>query len=163
LRLWEKEKELEEQRDKIFNSYRPMVTQGMEWRAKTTPQVEAVKLVDQAIKPGSQEMPLSLLLLSPWLAMISCHQYLLQKMTSNLLIIVLLQSAWILKTIEKTWPISMRITLRTKLLVESVTSTLELFFSMQALLKNRGAYADTQKWQVWANPVRPSCTLVRPP
>jgi hypothetical protein len=59
-------------------------------------------------------------------------------MTSNLLITVLLQSAWILKTIEKTWPISMRITLRTKLLVESVTSTIELFFSMQALLKNRG-------------------------
>jgi hypothetical protein len=40
LRLREKkEKELEEQRDKIFNSYRPMVPQGKEWRAKTTPHV----------------------------------------------------------------------------------------------------------------------------
>jgi hypothetical protein len=38
LRLREKmEKELEEQRDKIFNSYRPMVPQGKEWRANTTP------------------------------------------------------------------------------------------------------------------------------
>jgi hypothetical protein len=49
-----------------------MVSQGKEWRAKTTPQVEAikpkedavkppeaVKLVDQAVKPGSPEMPLS--------------------------------------------------------------------------------------------------------
>jgi hypothetical protein len=38
----------------------------------------------------------------------------------------------------------MRNALRTKWLVESVTSTLELFFSTQALLKNRGAYVDTQ-------------------
>jgi hypothetical protein len=59
LRLREKEKELEEQRDKIFNSYRPMVPQGKEWRAKTTPQAEVVKLVDQAIRPGSPETPLS--------------------------------------------------------------------------------------------------------
>jgi hypothetical protein len=72
------------------------------------------------------------------------------------LIIVLLQSAWILKTIEKTWPISMRIALRTKWPVESVTWTLELFFSTQALLENRGAYVDTQIWQVWADPVRPA-------
>jgi hypothetical protein len=79
------------------------------------------------------------------------------------LITVLLQSARILKTIEKTWLISMRIALRTKWPVESVTSTLELFFSTQALLKNRGAYVDTQKWQVWANPVRPPCTPIRPP
>jgi hypothetical protein len=60
-----KEKELEEQRDKIFNSYRPMVPQGKEWRAKTTPQAEtvkppeAVKPVGQAVRPGSPEMPLS--------------------------------------------------------------------------------------------------------
>jgi hypothetical protein len=73
LRLREKkEKELEEQRDKIFNSYRPMVPQGKEWRAKATPQAEAVKpteevvkppdvvkLVDQAVRPGSPETPLS--------------------------------------------------------------------------------------------------------
>jgi hypothetical protein len=72
LRLREKEKELEEQRDKIFNRYMPMVLQGNEWRAKTTPQAEAVKpteeavkppeavkLVDQAVRSGSPEMPLS--------------------------------------------------------------------------------------------------------
>jgi hypothetical protein len=73
LRLREKkEKELEEQRDKVFNSYRPMVPQGKEWRAKITPQAEAVKPpvetveppvavkpVDQAVRPGSPETPLS--------------------------------------------------------------------------------------------------------
>jgi hypothetical protein len=73
LRLQEKkEKELEEQRDKIFKSYRPMVPQGKEWRAKTTPQAkavkppeetvkppEAVKPVGQAVRPGSPETPLS--------------------------------------------------------------------------------------------------------
>jgi hypothetical protein len=151
LRLWEKEKELEEQRDKIFNSYRPMVPQGKEWRAKMTPQAGAVKLpevavkppeavkpVDQAVRPGSPEMSPILLLQSPWLMMISCRRYLLQKTTSNLLITVLLQSAWILKTIEKAWPISMRIALRTKWPVESVSPTLELFFSTQALLKTGG-------------------------
>jgi hypothetical protein len=52
LRLREKkEKELEEQRDKIFNSYRPMVPQGKEWRAKTTPQAEAVKPPEETVKP----------------------------------------------------------------------------------------------------------------
>jgi hypothetical protein len=67
-----KEKELEEQRDKIFNNYRPMVPQGKEWRAKTTPQAEAVKPpeetvkppeavkpVGQAVSPGSPETPLN--------------------------------------------------------------------------------------------------------
>jgi hypothetical protein len=71
--LWEKkEKELEEQRDKFFNSYRPMVPQGKEWRDETTPQAEAVKPTeetvkppeavkpaDQAVRPGSPETPLS--------------------------------------------------------------------------------------------------------
>jgi hypothetical protein len=63
LRLREKkEKELEEQRDNFFNNYRPMVPQGKEWKAKTTPQVEAVKPpeavqpADQAVRPGSPEM-----------------------------------------------------------------------------------------------------------
>jgi hypothetical protein len=38
LRLQEKrEEELEKHRDKVFNSYRPMVPQGKEWRAKTVP------------------------------------------------------------------------------------------------------------------------------
>jgi hypothetical protein len=72
LRLREKkEKELEEQMDKIFNAYRPMVPQGKGWRAKTTPQAEVVKPpeainlpevvkpADQAVRPGSPEMPLS--------------------------------------------------------------------------------------------------------
>jgi hypothetical protein len=67
LRLWEKtEKELEEQRDKIFKSYRPMVPQGKKWRAKMTPLAEAVKPpeeavkpADQAVKPGSPETPLN--------------------------------------------------------------------------------------------------------
>jgi hypothetical protein len=75
--------------------------------------------------------------------MIIHRWYLLQKTTSNLLTMVLLQSAWISKTIEKTWPISMRIALRMKWPVESVTSTLELFFGMQALLKKQGGYVDT--------------------
>jgi hypothetical protein len=136
-----KEKVLEERRDKIFNSYRSMVPQGKEWRAKTTPQEEAVKPLEETVKPheavkpvgqtvrlGSPETPLSFASSVPWLATISCRRYLLQKTTSNLLITVLLQSAWILKTIERTWPISMRIALRTKWLVEIVTSTLELFF-----------------------------------
>jgi hypothetical protein len=53
--LWEKkEKELEEQRNKIFNSYRPMVPQGKEWRAKTTSQAEAVKPLEEAIEPPKE-------------------------------------------------------------------------------------------------------------
>jgi hypothetical protein len=38
-----REKELEKKRDGDFNSYRPMVPQGKEWRVKTALQVEAVK------------------------------------------------------------------------------------------------------------------------
>jgi hypothetical protein len=59
LRLREKrEKELEKQRDEVFNSYRLMVPQGKEWRVKTAPQTpKAVRPVDQAIRPGSPEMP----------------------------------------------------------------------------------------------------------
>jgi hypothetical protein len=48
----------------------------------------------------------------------------------------------------------MKIALRTKWPVEIVTLTLELFFSMQALLKKQGAYIDTKKWQVWADSVK---------
>jgi hypothetical protein len=116
LRLREKkEKELEEQRDKIFNSYRPMVPQEKEWRPKTIPQVEAVKPPEEAVepheavkpadkadRPGSPETPLSFASSVPMASMISCRRYLLQKMTSNLLITILLQNAWILNTIEKT-------------------------------------------------------------
>jgi hypothetical protein len=58
LRLQEKkEKELEEQRDKIFNSYRPMVPQGKEWRAKTTPQEQAVKPPEEMVKPPKAVKP----------------------------------------------------------------------------------------------------------
>jgi hypothetical protein len=64
----EEGKRAKKQRDDIFNSYRPMVPQGKEWRAKTAPQAEAVKLLeeavklpeavkpaDQAVRPGSSE------------------------------------------------------------------------------------------------------------
>jgi hypothetical protein len=38
LRLLEKRgKEVEKQRDEVFNTYRPMVPQGKEWRVNTTP------------------------------------------------------------------------------------------------------------------------------
>jgi hypothetical protein len=102
-----------------------MVPQGKEWRAKTTPQVEAVKPPEDAIEPLEAVKPVDQAVRPSSPEMISCHQYLLQRTTDNLLITVLLQSAWILKTIEKTWPISMRIALRTKWPVESVSSTLE--------------------------------------
>jgi hypothetical protein len=74
----EEGKELEEQKDKIFNSYKPMLPQGKEWRAKTTRQVEAVKPPEEAVKPpkavkpadqvvrlGSPETPLSFASLVP--------------------------------------------------------------------------------------------------
>jgi hypothetical protein len=71
LRLHEKrEKELEKKRDEDFNSYRPMVLQGKEWRVKAATQTgvvtrpegavqppEAVIPGDQAIRPGSPETP----------------------------------------------------------------------------------------------------------
>jgi hypothetical protein len=71
LRLREKrDKELEKKRDEDFNSYRPMVPQGKEWRVKTATQPEAatppegvvqspgaVKPGDQAVRPGSPETP----------------------------------------------------------------------------------------------------------
>jgi hypothetical protein len=65
LRLREKrEKELEKQRDMIFNSYRSMVLQGKEWRVKTTPQAGAVEPPEgavqppEAVRPSSPETPL---------------------------------------------------------------------------------------------------------
>jgi hypothetical protein len=64
LRLREKrEKELEKRRDEDFNSYRPMVPQGKEWRVKIVTQTEAVKPPEgavqppKAVRPGSPEMP----------------------------------------------------------------------------------------------------------
>jgi hypothetical protein len=35
----------------VFNSYRPTVLQWKEWRAKTTPQAETVKPLEEAVKP----------------------------------------------------------------------------------------------------------------
>jgi hypothetical protein len=71
LRLREKrEKELKKKRDEDFNSYRPMVPQGKEWRVKAATQTGAVKPLveavqppgavgpgDQAVRPGSPKMP----------------------------------------------------------------------------------------------------------
>jgi hypothetical protein len=71
LRLREKrEKELEKKRDEDFNSYRPMVPQGKEWRVKAGTQTGAVKPSegavqppgevrsgDLAVRPGSPETP----------------------------------------------------------------------------------------------------------
>jgi hypothetical protein len=52
LRLHEKrEKELEKKRDEDFNSYRPMVPQGKEWRVKTAPQNEVVKSPEGVVEP----------------------------------------------------------------------------------------------------------------
>jgi hypothetical protein len=58
LRLCEKrEKELEKQRDEVFNSYRPMVPQAKEWRVKTAPQTEAVKSPEGAVQPPEAVRP----------------------------------------------------------------------------------------------------------
>jgi hypothetical protein len=52
LRLHEKrEKELEKKRDEDFNSYRPMVPQGKEWRVKAATQTGAVKPPEGAVQP----------------------------------------------------------------------------------------------------------------
>jgi hypothetical protein len=58
-----REKKLEKKRDEDFNSYRPMVQLGKEWRVKAATQIGAVqppKAVspgDQAVRPGSPETP----------------------------------------------------------------------------------------------------------
>jgi hypothetical protein len=98
LRLREKkEKVLEEHRDKIFNSYSPIIPQGKEWRAKTTPQAKAIKPPEEAVKPADQRSDRVhqrrhsvSLLQSPWLVIISFCRYLLQMTTNNLFITVLL-------------------------------------------------------------------------
>jgi hypothetical protein len=65
LRLCEKrEKELEKKRDEDFNSYRPMVPQGNEWRVKAATQTGAVKPLEgavqlpEAVRPGDQAVKL---------------------------------------------------------------------------------------------------------
>jgi hypothetical protein len=46
-----KEKELEKQREEMFNLYRPMVPRGKEYRIKTSDQEELVKPVEDAVRP----------------------------------------------------------------------------------------------------------------
>jgi hypothetical protein len=46
-----KEKELEKQRDEVFNQYRPMVPQGKEWRVKTSSAPAPVKPVEESVRP----------------------------------------------------------------------------------------------------------------
>jgi hypothetical protein len=58
LRLREKrEKELEKKRDKNFNSYRPMVLQGKEWRVKAATQPGAVTPPEGAVQPPGAVQP----------------------------------------------------------------------------------------------------------
>jgi hypothetical protein len=58
LRLCEKrEQELGKQRDEDFNSYRPMVPQGKEWRVKTVTQTETVKPPEGAVQPPEAVRP----------------------------------------------------------------------------------------------------------
>jgi hypothetical protein len=51
------------------------------------------------------------------------------------------------KMLEGSWPVSMKIALSIKNGRQQFLLSLELFFSTQALLKNRGACVDTQNWQ----------------
>jgi hypothetical protein len=73
-----REKELEKKRDEDFNSYRPMVPQGKEWRVKIVTQTEAVKPLkgavqppkavrpgDQVVRQGSPKTPLGFVSLIP--------------------------------------------------------------------------------------------------
>jgi hypothetical protein len=58
LRLHEKrEKELEKKRDEDFNSYRPMVPQGKEWRVKAATQPGAVTPPEGAVQPPGAVQP----------------------------------------------------------------------------------------------------------
>jgi hypothetical protein len=109
---------------------------------KTTPQAEAVKPPEEAVKPadkavgpGSPETPLSFASSNAMACDDKLSSVPSPEDDEQLIDYNSSPSAWILKIIEKTWLISMRIALRTKWPVESVTSTLELFFSTQSLLK----------------------------
>jgi hypothetical protein len=56
--------------------------------------------------------------------------------------------------LEDTWSVSMKITLNTKWLTKDVMSTLDLFFSAQALLKNRRAYIDSLTPKIGESQIR---------
>jgi hypothetical protein len=53
----EREKELEKQRDKAFNQYKPMVPQGKEWRVNTISEPTPVRLVEESIRPVTPVRP----------------------------------------------------------------------------------------------------------
>jgi hypothetical protein len=57
LRLREKKEELEKKRDEDFNSYRPMVPQGKEWRVKAATQPGAVTPPEGAVQPPGAVQP----------------------------------------------------------------------------------------------------------
>jgi hypothetical protein len=58
LRLRKKrEKELEKKRDEDFNSYRPMVLQGKEWRVKAATRTGVVKPPEGAVQPPRSVRP----------------------------------------------------------------------------------------------------------
>jgi hypothetical protein len=58
LRLREKrEKELEKKKDEDFNSYRPIVPQGKEWRVKAATQTGVVKPLVEAVQPPGAVRP----------------------------------------------------------------------------------------------------------
>jgi hypothetical protein len=85
MRLHEKrEKELEKKRDEDFNSYRPMVPQGKEWRVMAATQTRAVKPPVGAVRPVTRRSdrvlqkcyPVSLLR-SPWFVMTRVRLYIL--------------------------------------------------------------------------------------
>jgi hypothetical protein len=98
LRLREKrEKELEKKRDEDFNSYRPMVPQGKEWRVKEATQPWAVTSPDGAVQRlgrlnrvtrrsdrGLQKHRPVSLLRSPWFVMTRFRLSILQRTTNSL-------------------------------------------------------------------------------
>jgi hypothetical protein len=103
LRFQEKrEKELEKQRDEVFNQYRPMVPQGKEWRVKTISEpAPSDRWKSQSdwshrsdrwsstVRPMTQGCRSVFLLRFPWFVMTRPHRILHQKMMRSLLITVL--------------------------------------------------------------------------
>jgi hypothetical protein len=90
LRFQEKrEKELEKQRDKAFNQYRPMVPQGKEWRVKTSSEPTPVRPVEESVRPVTP--------VDRWTSTVRLmtlpHRILHQKTMRSLLTTILHQSA----------------------------------------------------------------------
>jgi hypothetical protein len=100
IRFQEKrEKELEKQREEVFNQYKTMVQQGKEWRVKISFEPAPVRLVEESVRPVTPVRPMTqrccpvFLLLFPWFVMTSPHRILHQKTMRSLLTTVLHQSA----------------------------------------------------------------------